>query len=175
MSLALKWGFTARPSPAIVLKQRRVDRDWSGSGHRITLVIAVGRIYTKISKFHRLFVDDGFFILATILLMVGTALQQVALPYGQTPINVGAGVESPPPDLVQQLVKNLIFQTSSIILLYASVSSVKFSFLFFFRLFCNEQTDFVYGGGVLPSLLYLVRLFACAHLSWFVRRSMFIS
>jgi heme/copper-type cytochrome/quinol oxidase subunit 2 len=106
----------------------------------ITLLIAVGRIYTKISKFHRLFVDDGFFILATILLVAGTALQLVALPYGQTSINVGAGVESPPPDLVQQLVKNLIFQTSSIILLYASVFSVKFSFLFFFRLLL-QRTD----------------------------------
>ncbi len=97
--------------------------------------------------------------------MVGTALQQVALPYGQTPINVGAGVESPPPDLVQQLVKNLIFQTSSIILLYASVSSVKFSFLFFFRLLLQRTDTLRYGGGVLPSLLFLVRLFACAHLS----------
>lgn len=66
----------------------------------ITLLIAVGRVYIKIVKFHRLFVDDGFFILATVLLMAGTALQLLALPYGQTAVNAVAGVESPPPDLV---------------------------------------------------------------------------
>ncbi len=46
----------------------------------ITLLIAVGRIYTKISKFHRLFVDDDFFILATILLVAGWLLYPMVKP-----------------------------------------------------------------------------------------------
>lgn len=58
----------------------------------------------------------------------------LALPYNQTEVNVGAGVKAPPSDLTHQLDLDVKFQDASLVLLNASIFSVKFSFLFFFRL-----------------------------------------
>lgn len=38
----------------------------------ITLVLAIGRMYIKITNFRRLFVDDYFFIAANVVLAAGT-------------------------------------------------------------------------------------------------------
>lgn len=98
------------------------------------IILALGRTYIKINKFHRLFTDDIFFILAAILLVAGTVTVFLALPYNQTEVNVGAGVETPPTDLTHQLDLDVKFQDVSSVLLNGSVFCVKFSFLFFFRL-----------------------------------------
>lgn len=66
--------------------------------------------------------------------MAGTITVFLALPYNQTEVDVGAGVEAPPADLTHQLDLDVKFQDASSVLLNASVFSVKFSFLFFFRL-----------------------------------------
>lgn len=105
-------------------KQRRVDRDWSGSGnnapdscwacihqHRqISYSVCRRRLPHSSHDIAR-----GWYRFAGICSTLWS-----------TAFNVRAGVESLPPDLVQQLVKNLKFQTFSILLLYASVVSVNF-------------------------------------------------
>ena len=100
----------------------------------IALILAFGRTYIKFTKFHRLFADDVLFLLATVLLVAATTMLFVTLPYNQTEVNVGAGVEAPPPDLARQLDLDVKFQDSATFLLNASIYCVKFSFLFFFRL-----------------------------------------
>ena len=99
-----------------------------------TLLLALGRVFIKLHKFRRLFIDDGLFIDATILLLAGTITVSLVLPYNQTEVNVGAGIEAPPSDLMHQLDMDVKFQDASSFLLNASVFAVKFSFLFFFRL-----------------------------------------
>jgi hypothetical protein len=105
----------------------------SGVALGITLLLAAGRVYVKIAKFGRLYVDDGFFILATVLLIAGTTMVFLALPYNQTEVEVGAGAP-PPPDIAHQLDYDVKFQDAATFLTNASIYSVKFSFLFFFRL-----------------------------------------
>lgn len=100
----------------------------------ITLILAIGRMYIKVSNFRRLFVDDYFFISANVLLVAGTILIFTALPYNQTEVNVGAGVEAPPPELTHRLDMDVKYQDSGVVLLNAAIYFVKFSFLFFFRL-----------------------------------------
>ena len=99
-----------------------------------TLVLALGRVFIKFHKFRRLFIDDGLFIAAAILLVSGTITVSLTLPYNQTEVNVGAGIEAPPPDLMHQLDMDVKLQDASCFLINASVFAVKFSFLFFFRL-----------------------------------------
>ena len=91
-------------------------------------------MFIKIHKLHRLFIDDGLFIAATILIVLGTITVSLALPYNQTEANVGAGIEAPPPDLMHRLDMDVKVHDASSFMINASIFAVKFSFLFFFRL-----------------------------------------
>ena len=66
--------------------------------------------------------------------MAGTVTVFLVLPYNQTEVNVGAGVEAPPANLTHQLDFDVKLQNLTNIFLYGCIFSVKFSFLFFFRL-----------------------------------------
>ncbi|MCJ1283213.1 hypothetical protein MMC26_002541 [Xylographa opegraphella] len=99
----------------------------------IAIILSVARMYIKVNKFHRLYSDDWFFLGAVCFLIAGTTMVFLTLPYNQTEVNVGAGVEAPPPDLTHQLDFDVKFQDSASLLLNASIFSVKFSFLLFFR------------------------------------------
>lgn len=66
--------------------------------------------------------------------MASTITVFLVLPYNQTEVNVGAGVEAPPADLTHQSDFDVKFQDVSSVLLNGCIYSVKFSFLFFFRL-----------------------------------------
>ena len=110
----------------------------SGIIMSIAVLLACGRVYIKASKFHRLFVDDFLLIFATILLVAGTIMVFLTLPYNQTEIDVGAGLIPPPADLEHQLDYDVKFQDAATLLLNGSIFSVKFSFLFFFRLLLHR-------------------------------------
>lgn len=103
------------------------------------MILALGRICIKFNRFNRFFVDDAFFILATVLLVAGTVTVFLVLPYNQTEVNVGAGVEAPPADLTHQLDLDVKLQDLSSVFLNGCVFSVKFSFLFFFRLLLQHS------------------------------------
>ena len=90
-------------------------------------------MYIKVSKFHRLFSDDWLFLFAVCCLVAGTTMVFLTLPYNQTEVNVGAGVEAPPPDFTHQLDFDVKFQDAASFLTNGAIFSVKFSFLFFFR------------------------------------------
>ena len=90
-------------------------------------------MYIRVSKFHRLYADDWMFLFAVGFLIAGTTMVFLTLPYNQTEVNVGAGVEAPPPDFAHQLDFDVKFQDAASLLVNASIFSVKFSFLLFFR------------------------------------------
>ncbi|MCJ1361371.1 hypothetical protein MMC16_000470 [Acarospora aff. strigata] len=113
-------------------------RTVSGIFLGIALILACGRIYIKISKYRRLFVDDYLFIAANVFLVAGTILYFLVLPYNQTQVNVAAGIIPPPPDLLQQLDLDVKLQDSASLFINAAVYTVKFSFLFFFRLLLHR-------------------------------------
>ena len=100
----------------------------------VAVLLACLRIYIKASKFHRLFADDILLILATVLLVAGTTVTCLVLPYNQIEVDIGAKVIAPPADLTHILDYDVKLQDAGGVLLNASIFSVKFSFLFFFRL-----------------------------------------
>ena len=65
--------------------------------------------------------------------MAGTGLLYADIPFIYLQINVEAGLQKPPTDLVEQLVHSEKLQDASTVLLSAAIFSIKFSFLFFFR------------------------------------------
>ncbi|MCJ1318862.1 hypothetical protein MMC15_004194 [Xylographa vitiligo] len=99
----------------------------------IAIILSVARMYIRVSKFHRLYADDWMFLFAVGFLIAGTTMVFLTLPYNQTEVNVGAGVEAPPPDFAHQLDFDVKFQDAASLLVNASIFSVKFSFLLFFR------------------------------------------
>ena len=118
----------------------------------VAILLAFGRTYIKLVRCRYLFVDDWLFILANILLVAGTIVIFLALPYSHAVLNVEAGVEAPSPDLIPHVDLVITFQATSLLLLYSSIYSVKFSFLLFFRLLLQ-------GTGKLRVWWWLVFIF----------------
>ena len=99
----------------------------------VAVIVAVGRILARIRKDHRIYVDDGFFFFAIVGLIAGTALVFVDIPYVYLQEDVEAGLRAPPANFVFQLLHSEKIQDAASVLLAATIFSVKFSFLFFFR------------------------------------------
>ena len=99
----------------------------------IAVITAVGRTVARFSKFRQILADDVFFYFATIFLIAGTGLLYADIPYIYLQVNVEAGLQMPPANLVEQLVHSEKLQDASTVLLSAAIFSIKFSFLFFFR------------------------------------------
>ncbi|MCJ1387123.1 hypothetical protein MMC17_010252 [Xylographa soralifera] len=99
----------------------------------IAIILSVARMHIKISKFHRLFSDDWLFLSAVCFLVAGTTAVFLAVPYNQIELNVVTGTEAAPLDFAHQLdLDDKVLEVANFFL-NASVFSVKFSFLLFFR------------------------------------------
>lgn len=99
----------------------------------LALIVAGGRTYARVSKYHRPKVDDVFFYLATAMLIAGTGLLYADAPLIYLQANVQAGLQAPPEDIVAQLIRSLKLQVALAALLGGAVFSIKFSFLLFMR------------------------------------------
>ena len=84
-------------------------------------------------------VDDGFFFLAITTFVSGTAMLYLDLPYIYLQENVEAGLRAAPADLVSQLIHGSKIGDAAMTLLGTTITSVKFSFLFFFRDLLRQQ------------------------------------
>lgn len=93
----------------------------------------------RFHKLHEVAVDDGFFFLAIATLVSGTTVLYLDLPYIYLQENVEAGLRVAPADLVSQLIHSEKLQDAATTLLGTTISSVKFSFLFFFRDLLRQQ------------------------------------
>ena len=114
---------------------------------------------------HRFLIDDGFFFFAIISLIAGTALVYITIPYIYFFLNVQAGLQAPPADFVDQLVRQAKIQYAATCLLIITVIAVKFSFLFFFRALIRQQRKLMGWWWIVLIILSISTPFATlAHL-----------
>ncbi|MCJ1374866.1 hypothetical protein MMC20_006099 [Loxospora ochrophaea] len=92
----------------------------------LALILALSRTYTRVRKFHRIFVDDGILFLAVTTLVASSVMIYVDFPYVYLQDNAEA-------NLVQQLVQAEKNSAAINVLLITTIFSVKFVFLAFFR------------------------------------------
>lgn len=105
----------------------------------VAVVVAGARMTARYLQTHRIKVDDCFFFVALITLIAGTCLLYLDLPYIYLQEDVEAGLRPAPANLVSQLLHGEKLQDAAAMLLGATVMSVKFSFLFFFRGLIRQQ------------------------------------
>lgn len=103
--------------------------------------MATGRtvIRARTYKSHGFTIDDGFFLLALVTFLAGTVMLYVDVPHFYLEENVTAGLESPPTNFIPLLILGEKLEDAVTSLIGASVVSVKFSFLFFFRALLRQQ------------------------------------
>ena len=99
----------------------------------ITLLIACGRTYARISFFKRYLIDDVFFYIATIMLITATGLLYAEAPLIYLQVDVQTGVRKPPRDFIAKLILGLKIQTGITVMTSGSLFAIKFSFLFFLK------------------------------------------
>ena len=87
--------------------------------------------------------DDGFFYFAIVAFISGTTILYFDIPYIYLQENVEAGLRAPPANLIAQLIHSIKLQASANLLLAATILSVKFSFLFFFRTLIRQQKKMI--------------------------------
>ena len=102
-------------------------------------MVAGARIIARYLSSHRISIHDGFFFLALATFISGTTVLYFDIPYIYLQENVEAGLRTPPPDLVSQLIHSVKLQYSAATLLGTAIMGVKFSFLFFFRALIQQQ------------------------------------
>lgn len=103
------------------------------------MVVAAGRITARLYKSHRISVDDGFFVLALTALISGVTVLYFDIPYIYLQEDVEAGLRAPPANLIPQLLRDEKLQDGATTMMGLTISSVKFSFLFFFRSLLKQQ------------------------------------
>ena len=105
----------------------------------LAVAVAVGRISARLYKSQRITVDDGFFLLAFSALISGTTVLYFDIPYIYLQEDVEAGLRSAPANLIPQLLRDEKLQDAASTLLGVTITSVKFSFLLFFKSLLKQQ------------------------------------
>ena len=109
----------------------------------LAVAVAVGRISARLYKLQRITVDDGFFLLALAALISGTTVLYFDIPYIYLQENVEAGLRPAPVDLIPQLLRDEKLQDAASTLLGVTITSVKFSFLMFFKSLLRQQRKLI--------------------------------
>ncbi|KAM0795151.1 hypothetical protein BDR22DRAFT_920939 [Usnea florida] len=107
----------------------------------IALVVAIGRtiIRARTFKSHGLTIDDGFFLLAVITFVAGIVITYIDMPRWYLQEYVAAGLAIAPPDYIPYLIYGERLEDAVTSLIGATIVSIKFSFLFFFRGLLRQQ------------------------------------
>ena len=84
-------------------------------------------------KFNNILIDDVLFYIAVIMLIAGTGLLYADTPLIYLQVNVEAGRQRPPADIVPKLIRSLKLQDALAVLLGGTIFGIKYWFLFFFR------------------------------------------
>lgn len=107
----------------------------------IALIVATCRIIIRARTFksHGLTIDDGFFLLAVITFIAGTVITYIDMPRWYLQEYVAAGLAIAPPDFIPYLIYGEKLEDAVTSLIGATIISVKFSFLFFFRALLRQQ------------------------------------
>ncbi|KAK0258033.1 hypothetical protein LTR91_005757 [Friedmanniomyces endolithicus] len=99
----------------------------------IALVFVLARIGTRLYVFRRLHMDDGFAILALVVLIANGAVMTAMAPAMYELLAVSVGREEVTPAFMMRVSFYLKCQLASTILFWSCLWSVKASFLAFFR------------------------------------------
>ena len=105
----------------------------------IAVIVAAGRITARLYKSYRITVDDGFFLLALTALISGTTVLYFDVPYIYLQEDVEAGLRVPPANFIPQLLRDEKLQDAASTMMGLTITSVKFSFLFFFKSLLKQQ------------------------------------
>ena len=107
----------------------------------IALIVAIGRtiVRTRTFKSHGLTIDDGFFLLAVITFIAGIVITYIDMPRWYLQEYVAAGLAIAPPDYIPYLIYGERLEDAVTSLIGATIISIKFSFLFFFRGLLRQQ------------------------------------
>ena len=107
----------------------------------IALIVAIGRtiIRARTFKSHGLTIDDGFFLLAVITFVAGIVITYIDMPRWYLQEYVAAGLAIAPPDYIPYLIYGERLEDAVTSLIGATIVSIKFSFLFFFRGLLRQQ------------------------------------
>ena len=110
---------------------------WSGAS--VGLSFVVFRLYVRITRFRRLFVDDAFVVLSWLMLLSAAILSQISISAMYFFIRVASGdlLVIAGPDFFEKGSMYLRYQTAIQLLFLSGLWSVKFAFLFFFRTLSN--------------------------------------
>ena len=109
----------------------------------LAVAVAVGRISARLYKSQRITVDDGFFLLALSTLISGTTVLYFDIPYIYLQEGVEAGLRPAPADLIPRLLRDEKLQDAASTLLGVTITSVKFSFLMFFKSLLRQQRKLI--------------------------------
>ena len=136
------------------------------------MIVATGRIVIRARtyKSHGITIDDGFFLLAVITFLAGTAMTYVDTPHFYLEENVEAGLERPPANFIPLLILGEKLEDAVTSLIGVAIVSVKFSFLFFFRALLRQQKKMMVWWWCIFAILIptaFIMIFAifivCAH------------
>ena len=139
----------------------------------ISLIVAFGRIVIRARAYKSsgFTVDDGFFLLAVATYLAATVLTYIDTSHMYTQQEVIAGLRFPPPNFLSQIITNEKFTDATTSLLGASIVSVKFSFLFFFRALLRRQKKMMVWWWcifaiMIPTAVVMVFAFLIICASW---------
>ncbi|KAK1815647.1 hypothetical protein LTR12_009924 [Friedmanniomyces endolithicus] len=99
----------------------------------IALIFVLARIGTRLYVFRRIYLDDGFAILALVVLIANGAVMTAMAPAMYELLAVSVGREAVTPAFMMRVSFYLKCQLASTILFWSCLWSVKASFLAFFR------------------------------------------
>lgn len=104
----------------------------------IAVVAAGGRTYLRVSRFRKLAADDIFLVLAVVFMCISVIDVYVNRKLAYTQVNISRGLVVPQPDFLQRLGVFQVWNTVNAVLIWASLFSVKFSFITFFYKLTNR-------------------------------------
>ncbi|MCJ1314667.1 hypothetical protein MMC25_008349 [Agyrium rufum] len=103
-----------------------------------TFLFVACRLVIRMKVFRRLFSDDIFVVLSWLFFLANVILYQEMTDTIYLTINVFAGLEAPPADILQRTLVFLHEELAANLLFLASIWSIKISFLLFFKKLGNN-------------------------------------
>ena len=137
------------------------------------MIVAIGRIVIRARAYKStgFTIDDGFFLFAVATYLAATVLTYVDASHIYLQQEVIAGLRMPPPGFLSYIIKSEKFTDAITSLLGASIVSVKFSFLFFFRALLRRQKKMMVWWWcifaiMIPTAIVMVFAFLIICASW---------
>ncbi|KAI1429876.1 hypothetical protein F5Y12DRAFT_725958 [Xylaria sp. FL1777] len=130
------------PSPPGIPYELFIGFSWAGVS--VATVFLLGRLYARIRKTSRLYLDDFCIFLAYVLVVTTAALWQYGAKDMYYNLNVNAGIIPVGPDFIPRLRRYLYVSFTVEVLFYITLVMFKLSMLFFFKRLGTSVDNFNY-------------------------------